>query len=197
MKAFIYSLSIITLFSKGANAFESVHKYEQYLNGIKTLSGDFTQVNSKGHSITGKIEMSRPGKMRLTYNPPSNLLIIANGKWLITIDRKADEVDYVSLENTPAAFILQPYIQFKGDVEVTTFIPKGETTEISLVRKEEPDAGYLTLVFKENPIALKEWSIIDAQGVETRVILSNTRSNINLAPELFMIKNPNWIQQIF
>lgn len=198
MKKLIYSLIASILYFKGAAAMEDTTKYENYLNGLKTLSGNFTQTNSRGQTANGTIQISRPGKMRLTYNPPSGLLIVADGKWLITKDTQADEVNYVSLENTPAAFILRPYIQFSGDVAITNIIPKdNNTTEISLIRTQEPDEGYITLVFEDNPVSLKAWNIIDAQGVETHVVLSNIQTNIQLPPGLFHIKSPNLFQQIF
>ncbi|MBY0501812.1 MAG: outer membrane lipoprotein carrier protein LolA [Alphaproteobacteria bacterium] len=197
LKQIIYGLITLGLCLESAIAVEETQKYENYLNSVKTLSGHFTQVNSKGQKATGLIQISRPGKMRLTYNPPSPLLIVADGKWLITKDREADEVNYSSLDKTPAAFILRPHIRFSGDVEVTNIVPKGETTEISLIRKEDPDAGYITLVFNDNPIALKEWSLIDPQGIETRVLLSQLQENVNLPSNLFKIDSPNLLQQIF
>jgi outer membrane lipoprotein-sorting protein len=197
LRQIAYGLITLALCLKSAIAVEETQKYENYLNSVKTLSGQFTQVNSKGQKATGLIQISRPGKMRLTYNPPSPLLIVADGKWLITKDREADEVNYSSLDKTPAAFILRPHIRFSGDVEVTNIVPKGETTEISLIRKEEPDAGYITLVFNDNPIALREWSVIDPQGIETRVLLSQLQENVNLPAGLFKIDSPNLLQQIF
>lgn len=197
MKVFAYTLTILSFSLASVSAAEDTQNYERYLNQLKTLSGDFTQTNSKGSTVTGTIQISRPGKMRLTYDPPSSLLIVANGKWLITKDTEADQVDYVSLDKTPAAFILRPHIRFSGDVEITNVVPKGALTEISLIRTEEPDAGYITLVFQDNPIALKEWSVIDAQGVETRVSLSNLKSNVQLSAELFQFESPDLIQQIF
>jgi outer membrane lipoprotein-sorting protein len=197
-RLFLISFFIALSFSlKSANALEGTQHYENYLNELKTLTGEFTQINNNGQTLTGKIDISRPGKMRLTYNPPSSLLIVADGKWLITADTAADQVDYVSLDKTPAAFILSPNINFQRDVVVTNIVPKGEMTEVSLVRKEEPEAAQITLVFQEDPIALKEWSVTDAQGVETRVVLSGIQHNISLDPRLFMIKSPNLIQQIF
>jgi len=190
-------LCILGFSSKDIQAAPETQKYENYLNSLKTLSGEFIQVNSKGQKASGTIQISRPGKMRLDYNPPSSLLIVSDGKWLITYDKEAQETSYVSLENTPASFILRPHIRFSGDVAVIGIVPKGEETEISLVRKDEPDTGYLSLVFKEHPVSLKEWSVVDAQGVETRVGLSNIQTNIKLPPELFMIESPNLIQQIF
>ncbi|MBY0293590.1 MAG: outer membrane lipoprotein carrier protein LolA [Alphaproteobacteria bacterium] len=197
IKKIVFTLVAFGLSLLTAKASEGTQPYENYLNHLKTLSGDFTQINSKGQQASGTLQIFRPGKMRLTYNPPSTLLIVANGKWLITKDREADQVDYVSLDKTPAAFILRPQVRFSGDVEVTSVLPKGETTEISLIRKEDPDSGYITLVFNDNPIALKEWRVIDGQGIETRVILSNIQSNIPLPANLFAIESPSLIQQIF
>jgi outer membrane lipoprotein-sorting protein len=193
----LYFFIALSIFIKGANALEATQSYEKYLNELTTLSGNFTQINNNGRTVTGKIDISRPGKMRLTYDPPSSLLIVADGKWLITADTAADQVDYVSLEKTPAAFILSPNINFDRDVVVTNVVRKDEGTEVSLVRREEPEAGQITLVFQEDPIALKEWSILDPQGAETRVILSEIQQNIPLDPRLFAIKSPNLFQRIF
>lgn len=197
MKIALYAFLMVSLFLRIAIAHDETKKYEDYLNEIKTLSGDFTQVNNKGCEATGKIEISRPGKMRLTYNPPSSLLIIANGEWLMTLDQEANEVDYTSLDKTPAVFVLRPHIQFHEDLEVTNLIPKGDITEISLMSKEAQDIGTLTLIFRNNPITLEGWRILDAQGVETRVMLSRVKTNINLSSERFMIKDPSLMQQIF
>lgn len=194
----IYIFLVLSFCTQNAVAMESVIKYENYLNGVKTLSGDFTQTNSRGQTAQGKIQIARPGRMRLTYSPPSGLVIVADGKWLVTEDRQADEVNYVSLENTPAAFILRPHVQFSGDVAVTNIVHNDDnTTEISLIRTQEPDEGYITLVFQDNPVTLKEWSVIDPQGIKTRVILSNLQPNIDLPAGLFHVESPNLIQQIF
>lgn len=194
----VIALLVLFLSMKDGFAIDGVQKYEDYLNSLKTLSGNFMQINSKGERARGTIQMDRPGKMRLTYTNPSNLLIIADGKWLITKDVQADEVNYISLENTPASFILRPYISFSGDVAITNIIPKGNNmTEISLIRRDDPDTGYITLVFRENPIALKEWKVLDAQGIETRVVLSDVESNIPLQEGLFNIESPTLMQQIF
>jgi len=197
MRIILYTLIVCGVSLKSAMAVEGIQQYEAYLNRIKTLVGQFTQVNSKGQKATGQIQIARPGKMRLEYNPPSPLLIVADGKWLITKDREADEVNYSSLDKTPAAFILRPQVRFSGDVEVTNVVPKGDTTEISLIRKEDPDAGYITLIFQDNPIALKEWSVMDGQGIQTRVILSDLKENVALPAGIFVIESPNLIQRIF
>jgi len=197
--SFLYYTATLLLYchTVGLSAAPSYRPYEHYLNSITTLSGNFTQVNSKGQRSSGTIQISRPGKMRLDYTPPSPLLIVADGEWLMTYDKQQDEVNYLTLDKTPATFILRPHIRFQGDVMVTRFLPKDTTTEISLVRTEDPDAGYITLVFNNKPISLKEWSVVDAQGVETKVQLSDLKSNVTIPAEIFRINSPNLIQQIF
>lgn len=197
IKQMLLITALLCLSFNSAGALPDVQKFETYLSRLKTLKGEFVQINSKGQKETGTLYISRPGKMRLTYNPPSSLVIVANGKWLLTYDTEADETNYVSVENTPATFILRPHIRFSGDVAITSIVPKGDATEISLVRTDEPEAGTLSLVFTNNPVSLKEWSVIDGQGTETRVVLSNIQSNTPLPAELFTMESPNLIQQIF
>ncbi len=196
-KIFPLILLFISLSFNQARGFQETQNFENYFNQLKTLSGEFTQTNSHGNFATGTIQISRPGKMRLTYNPPSKMLIIADGKWLITKDRESDQVDYVSLDKTPAALILRPHVRFSGDVELVSIIPKEETTEVTLVQKDEPEIGSITLVFQNTPMVLKEWTIKDAQGVETRVSLSKVKSNIPLSDNLFRFESPNLLQQVF
>jgi len=37
------------------------------------------------------------------------------------------------------------------------------------------------------PLALRQWVVIDAQGLRTTVALQNTQSNISLDPRLFRL----------
>jgi outer membrane lipoprotein-sorting protein len=172
--------------------------FEKYLNDMGTLKGDFRQDSTNGRSHTGKLHLSRPGKMRLNYNPPSPLLIVADGKWLITYDKELDETNYVSLNNTPAEFILRPNVKFSGDIQVISVVPQAnDTTAITLVKSEKPDEGQITLVFANNPVSLKEWTVTDSQGSETHVILSNLSLNVPVSDSLFQFDDPNLVEQVF
>ena len=88
----LISIGICLFITKGM-ASSDIQKYETYLNNLKTLQGTFTQANSKGHKSSGTVHIARPGRLCLTYNPPSSLLVIANGKWLMTNDRAEDEIN--------------------------------------------------------------------------------------------------------
>lgn len=172
--------------------------YETYLNNMKTLTGDFKQTASNGTIHSGKLHLSRPGKMRLNYNPPSPLLVVADGEWLITYDKELDETNYVSLENTPAEFILRPHIEFGDDVKVLSVVPQNEDTlAITLAKADNMEEGQITLVFDTNPVSLREWTVIDGQGAQTQVVLSNLQLNTAVSDSLFKFNKPNLAEKLF
>ena len=56
---------------------------------------------------------------------------------------------------------------------------------VEMVRKSDPGAGSVTLVFQENPMQLRQWIVTDPAGVETTVTLFNTEEGMKLDPALF------------
>ena len=48
----------------------SLNAISKYLNGMKTATGEFTQINDDGTISTGQIYIKRPGRVRFEYNPP-------------------------------------------------------------------------------------------------------------------------------
>ncbi|MBT5778494.1 MAG: outer membrane lipoprotein carrier protein LolA, partial [Rhodospirillaceae bacterium] len=61
---------------------------------------------------------------------------------------------------------------------------------ITLVKSEDPGLGSLTLYFSEAPMELKQWKVIDAQGLVTTVALFNAETNIDLDAKLFVFDDP-------
>ena len=84
-----------------------VSRIETYLNDIIGLRADFLQVASNGTTITGKLVLSRPGKMRLEYDPPSPVMLIANGDFLVHIDRELKHNSHFFIDKTPLGFLLK------------------------------------------------------------------------------------------
>ena len=46
---------------------------KEYLNNLNSLEADFFQVSSNGNIKEGKIYLSIPGKLRISYKKPDNL----------------------------------------------------------------------------------------------------------------------------
>jgi outer membrane lipoprotein-sorting protein len=54
-----------------------------------------------------------------------------------------------------------------------------------MVQPGREDEGSLTMTFNEGDLALRQWSVVDAQGIETRVTLTDPQVNGALDPKVF------------
>lgn len=174
------------------SAQETLKKIESYLNGIATLQANFVQHNPNGETTTGRMFLKRFGttsfgKLRLEYAPPAKVRIIANGETLRHEDGETGEINDYSIDNTPASFLLRHKIDFsKGDLEVQKMETKAGKIYLELARSGN-EGVTLTLVFVTSPLLrLQEWTVLDAQGNKTHVILTNVEIGMPLADDLFV-----------
>jgi len=165
--------------------FSAIERINAYLNEIKTLRADFLQVATNGEIASGKLYMSRPGKIRFEYTPPSPILILSDGTFLIYIDKHLEGMTHFFLSNSPISFLVKKSVRITDDTEIISFSQKANIIRIKLAKLNQIDKGTITLNFTNQPFDLRKWVVTDPQGVETTVILSNMEKNITLNPELF------------
>ena len=75
------------------NQAAAIERVEAYLNSVKTLSARFLQIDAAGTVTHGQLYLRRPGRLRFEYDPPSPLLLVADGVWLILHDKELDQVN--------------------------------------------------------------------------------------------------------
>ena len=85
---------------------------ENFFNNLKTLEADFIQVSPSGKISNGKIFLDLPGKLRLDYNQPNNLLITCKGFWIVIQNRKLKSTNNIPLSQTPFSILLENKINF-------------------------------------------------------------------------------------
>jgi outer membrane lipoprotein-sorting protein len=164
----------------------ALHKAEQYLNSVTTLQARFTQVDFDGKSHEGDLYISRPNKMRLVYDPPTPIVMVADGKFLIYVDTKMKDVSHIDLDDTPAGLLLKQNLSFTDPSVKVLGVKQGTgTVEITAAMSKDPAAGKLTMVFSDAPFELKQWRVLDAQHKEVVVTLDNVRTGVKLDPQLF------------
>jgi outer membrane lipoprotein-sorting protein len=166
-----------------------VQRIASYLNGIRTMYARFQQVSLQGDTAKGQLWMARPGRMRFEYDPPSPILLLADTFYVYYVDKELAEMSKVGLKSTPAWLLLRDPITF-SDLIITRFERGTNSLRMSLVEKAEPDSGSLTMVFSDNPLALRQWSIVDQQHKTTTVSLYDARFGMALDPKLFVYQDP-------
>jgi outer membrane lipoprotein-sorting protein len=162
-----------------------IARVEGYLNSVSTMKASFQQVTESEGLAFGRIYLRRPGRLRVEYDPPSEILLIADGTLLSYYDAELNHIEQVPLKLSPMWFLLRNDVKLGGDVTVTTFKKAANAILIGLVQSDEPDAGSVMLELGDNPLELRQWTITDPAGTEVRVGLYNAEFGVQLEPALF------------
>ncbi len=162
-----------------------IDRIQETLNGITTLKGRFQQIAPDGRRSTGVVWLDRPGRMRFEYDKPSPLLLVAGSGRLVFTDNALKQTTEIPLDKTPLGLLLRPQLSLSGDVTVTEFRHDNGLLQVTLVRSASPSDGSLTVFMNEAPLALRGWSVVDAQGRETRIDLFDLAAGAAMSAGLF------------
>ncbi|MEM9625177.1 MAG: outer membrane lipoprotein carrier protein LolA [Pseudomonadota bacterium] len=168
-----------------------VSEIETYLSKLNSLRADFVQIEPTGGTSSGNLYYKRPDKMRLDYDSPNPVLIVANGSQVIYHDRKLGQVSHLFTSQTPLAFLLKKKVKLSGDVTVTDFEEMNGETVLTLVQTDEPELGTVELAFGSQPLELRRWAVTDAQGLTTHILLERAEVDAKIDKKLFLLCDPD------
>ena len=163
---------------------EEIFKAEKWLNNITSMTADFIQVSSDGGSAEGKIFIKKNHGFRFEYSPPSPLLIVGRGNWVIVQDLIENTSNNYPLYQTPFSRFLSDNVSLSPEGFQTLSRTKNGILEIKIVSNEE-NGGFLQLDFSTNPFQLRRWIIIDQIGTEIVVTLQNHKFDVDLPASTF------------
>lgn len=193
MRRFLFLFLLVFLAAGPVVADDSawIKKAEDYLNTLTRLQARLHQASSDGYVATGTFYLSRPGKMRLTYDSESPVYLVADGKNIVFYDGSVEQVTYLPLDEGLQSVLLQNQIFLNAGIFVVKSVRDSDQhVRISLESRGNPEWGTLTLVFTKEPLALRGWVMADAEGIETRVTLSDLDAVPTFSPDLFVFKDP-------
>ena len=163
---------------------EEIFKAEKWLNNVSSMTADFIQVSSDGGSAEGKIFIKKNHGFRFEYSPPSPLLIVGRGNWVIVQDLIENTSNNYPLYQTPFSRFLSDNVSLSPEGFQTLSRAKNGILEIKIVSNEE-NGGFLQLDFSTNPFQLRRWIIINQIGTEIVVTLQNHKFNVDLPASTF------------
>lgn len=155
-----------------------------YLEGVETLQGDFTQIAPSGAISSGRFYLRRPGLLRFEYEPPTPLLIVANGGMVYVRDEALETTDSYPVGQTPLKFLLRKKVVL-GDAKAIAVDRGVDTVAVTFASQEEETEGELTIIVKAPDMSLKRWIVRDVQKGITVVNLDNVEEGVRLANRLF------------
>jgi len=162
-----------------------VVRVEEYFNAITTLKARFTQVGPRGEIAEGWFYLNRPNRLRFEYDPPVPIMVVADGLRLIYYDKELEQENAWPVANTPLGPILGKTVALQKMVRRAEREPG--SVRITLVDPVRADEGSLTLVFTDQPLELRQWTVVDAAGLSTVISLTNSEINTRIDPDLFFL----------
>jgi outer membrane lipoprotein-sorting protein len=164
-----------------------VTKVNDYFNNMTDLQGDFTQTDPDSKQKRGKLYFQRPGKARFDYAPPSGLKVISDGNNLVIQDTSLNTSERYPLEVTPFKMLLSEKVDLANDAHVVSVEQGPDTFILTVEEKDNPGSGHIRIFFNKADNSLKEWIVTDAQGLDTRLEVSNLKTGEKVASNFFMI----------
>ncbi len=165
-------------------------RIEAYLNSIRGLKARFLQVAPDGSTSGGTAWLQRPGRMRFQYDKPSPLLLVAGHGLVVFNDSQLNQTSNIPLSQTPLGILLADNLKLSGDVTVTALRRLPAQISVTLIRTATPNDGSITLDFSDQPLALRSWTVLDAQRQETRISLYDVQLGGGFDPGLFEFIDP-------
>jgi outer membrane lipoprotein-sorting protein len=163
-----------------------LNRLSDALNAIHSLKGEFVQLDPNGAVELGQVYIQKPGKMRFEYKPPSTVLVVSDGVDVAVFNKKLNTKDRYPLSTTPLNILLSDHVNLKGSSSVIGIDHKAGEIVVRARSNDRRVTGNITIVFSDTDLALKQWTVVDAQGLATTVTLRNVQTGVALAPELFL-----------
>lgn len=153
---------------------------------VPTMIGEFVQFGPNGEQSGGKFFIQRPGKIRFNYEKPSPIRIISNGRTVAVNNSKLKTWNYYPLSKTPLKLLLSNDLDL-NDNSIKSVSTEDNITTVVMSNKKAFGKSEITLLFDPESYDLRQWTIKDAQGKETSVMVFNVEKGVKIPKKFFIV----------
>jgi len=203
MKKILFGLSLLLV---TFDSLASQKMLRAFFNEVTTLQASFSQkvTDETGMTLdssTGVFYLSRPGRFRWDYHgfdadEPEGQQIISDGKLITFYQPDMQTASQRSFADAVEQVPTMVLVQSGGDLDkyftVNDFGPADGLSWVTLKPKDE-NGGYRELMLGFASSVLKAIVITDGLGNETRMKLSNVKSNLAIKDSVFRFDVPDGV----
>ena len=154
------------------------------LEATTTLTAEFSQIAPSGAISDGRFFLRRPGLLRFEYDPPTPLLIVANGGVVYVRDEALETTDSYPVGRTPLKFLLEKEFD-RSNADIVNVDRGVDSLAVTFAADDNSTDGEITLIASAPDLVLRQWIVRDAQGGSTVVRLDNVVAGEKLSTRLF------------
>ncbi len=162
-------------------------RVSDYLNGMHSMEGSFIQIDPSGEIDQGAFYIDKPGRMRFEYEPPDPILIVSDGSTVAVQNKRLNTLDHYPLWTTPLKLLLSDDVNLRHNSLIVGVVEQTGTLVVQARSATTHQKGDITLVFTWPELELRQWTVVDAQGLSTTISLRDVKQNVALEPSLFVL----------
>ncbi len=163
----------------------TAQRVADHFSGVRSMKGNFVQFDAAGNQTEGTFYMERPGKIRFDYSG-SPVRVISDGTQVAVNNRKLNTWDLYPLSKTPLKLLLDQRIDLSA-ANIQSVQEGPDLTTIVMGDRSVFGNSRITMMFDPNTYDLRQWTIRDAQGKDTTVMVYNVQDGAAVDNALFNI----------
>nr|WP_157038228.1 outer membrane lipoprotein carrier protein LolA [Chelativorans multitrophicus] len=167
-------------------ASQAAQRIAQHFSNVRTMTGEFVQFGPRGEQTGGKFYIERPGKIRFDYEPPAQFRVMSDGSTVVLENKKMNTVDIYRLSDTPLRLLLGERIDLSAD-NVRQVKEDPDLTTVTIADRKLGNNATITMMFDSKTYDLRQWTVTDAQGRDTTVMIFNVKQGVTFDPSVFYI----------
>jgi len=154
-----------------------------YLSNLRSVSGNFSQIDNIGNVSKGVFWISKSGEVAFYYNAPSETRIVYKEGTLYFKESLTKNFQNYNIVNNPISLFLNNH----EDVEefLNKAIIDNNIGKFKVNLNENNERNSLMIILDYPSPKLRQWKFIDQQKKETNVFFSNIRILENISEEYF------------
>jgi len=197
LRPLVVLLALTATAASAAGPDTGLVRLQAFLANVQVLEARFRQqvIDSRQQVLedaSGSVVMQRPGRFRWNYEKPFERVIVADGErvWLYEADLAQVTIRRLTagIGDTPAAILTG-----KESVLERFTVDKSWTEEgLALVRlvPRSADADFAGVTLGFDGAELRRLLLDDRLGQQTRIDLTEVRTNPRVSPEVFRFQTP-------
>ncbi|MCT7376453.1 outer membrane lipoprotein carrier protein LolA [Chelativorans salis] len=179
------ALGILTVSAAQAAA-DTAQRIAAHFSSVRTMTGEFVQFGPRGEQTGGKFYIERPGKLRFDYEGSSGFRVVSDGTSVVVRNKRMNTADVYPLSQTPLKLLLDERIDLSGE-KVQSVQQDEDLTTVKLADRKVFGSSTITMMFDASTYQLRQWTITDAQGKDTTVMIYNVQEGVTFDPSVFAI----------
>ena len=166
----------------------SLANISQYLQNLKILKANFSQINADGTFSSGIIFIKRPGRMRFEYYTPDKTLVLVSAGTLAIFDPKGDDAPITyPIMNNPVSLILKGEVDLLNSGILENYKKSTEKAFVKIRDPKRPEHGSIELVFAGAKAELGKFTVLNENGLSTSITLEDIEYPQKINDTLFSI----------